>query len=501
MSIKTQNHQNPNPAPRSRFAPSPTGSLHLGGARTALYNYLFAKNNSPEGEFILRCEDTDLQRSTEESLATQIQDLNWLELNWDEGPDPKTLKDNGPHGPYRQSQRTDLYQTYINKLIELDLAYYCFLTDEEALAQKEAAKAAHQAYQVTSPYRNMPIHEAREKIKNGEKATVRFKIPEQDIDYTFTDLVRGEVTLPSHMVGDFVLMRTNGMPVYNFCCVIDDNAMKITHVLRGEEHLSNTLRQLMLYKALKYTPPQFGHLSMILGENRKKLSKRDSAVSCDDFKQKGFLPQALLNYIALLGWSSESGEEIFELKDLIKEFSIDRVHSAAAIFDVKKLTWINQQHIRKLTPEHLWEQLKPFLDQAGLNLNQDPSWVKQSLELFTPNLETLTDAIALYTPLADNKFAITEQAAEVLTWTTSKQVISTWISEIKKINSNYLTTEQFSKLLNQIKSDCAVKGKELFMPIRVAVIGAPQGAELKALIPLLKTKTLLQRAEMCLSHK
>ena len=476
---------------RVRFAPSPTGSLHLGGARTALYNYLFAKHNN--GEFILRCEDTDLERSSEESLKKQISDLSWLGLHWDEGPDANTLQDHGEYGPYRQSNRIDSYLQHAEQLINQGKAYYCFLTDDEITKQKEQAVIKGSVYQVTSPYRDLTLDEAKAKLDNGEKATVRFKIPEQDVNYTFTDLVRGDITLPSHMVGDFVLMRTNGMPVYNFCCAIDDNAMQISHVLRGEEHLSNTLRQLMLYEAFGYTPPEFGHLSMILGENKKKLSKRDAAVSCDDFRQQGFLPQAVLNYIALLGWSSKSGEEIFSFSNLIKEFSIERINPSAAVFDIKKMRWINQHHIRMLSKRELWKELEPFFKEADLKLNQDPAWQDRSLDLFSQNLEVLSDAIDLYKPLAANKFEVSAEAKEVLAWDTSKSVIDTWVKYLKSVDCEYLSEEQFSEALNLIKSECGVKGKQLFMPIRVAIIGAPHGAELKGLVPLLRVVELIGR--------
>lgn len=481
---------------RVRFAPSPTGSLHLGGARTALYNYLFAKNQG--GEFILRCEDTDLERSSEESLRTQLADLAWLGLNWDEGIDAITLEDKGDHAPYRQSKRTANYIKHAEQLISKGQAYYCFLTDEDVLKQKEQAKEKGSVYQITSPYRYLSLSEAKAKIAAGEKATVRFKIPEQDVNYTFTDLVRGEVTLPSHMVGDFVLMRTNGMPVYNFCCVIDDAAMEITHVLRGEEHLSNTLRQLMLYEVFNYKKPEFGHLSMILGENKKKLSKRDAAVSCDDFKQQGFLPQAVLNYVALLGWSSKSGEEVFSFDNLIKDFSVERVNAAAAVFDIKKMRWINQHHIRMLSKKDLWEKLQPFFKQANLDLNTDPKWQDKSLELFTQNLEVLSDAIELYKPLADNIFDIKPESHEVLEWEATKPVIKSWIEQVEAINTDYLSADEFNEILNNIKTQCDVKGKNLFMPIRVAIIGAPHGAELKSLVPLLKKEVLLARANTCI---
>ena len=485
------------PTVRVRFAPSPTGSLHLGGARTALYNYLFAKKNG--GDFIIRIEDTDQERSTQEALQTQLADLNWLGLVWDEGPDPVTLEDKGPYGPYRQSRRLDIYRQYIDKLLTKQQAYYCFLTDAEITQQREAAKLSKKPYQVHSPYRDLPPDQAQQRLANGEAATIRFKTPDQKTNYQFTDIVRGDITLPSNMVADFVILRAGGMPVYNFSCVVDDALMKISHVFRGEEHLSNTLRQLMLYEALDWPAPKFGHLSIILGENKKKLSKREGSVSCNDFQQQGYLPQALLNAIALLGWTDPQGRDILNLNELIDAFSAVELNAAAAILDRNKLKWINAQHLRQLPPADLWRAITPFLQEAELQLPDDPAWQAKSIQLFATDMETLADAVKCYRPLADTEFKLEEEANEVLQWECTTPVIKRWLDLVVEQQQPYLDEDTFQNMLDTIKSDCDVKGKQLFMPIRVAVIGKPHGAELKSLVQLLHKDQLKQRALACLN--
>lgn len=482
---------------RVRFAPSPTGYLHVGGARTALYNYLFAKHNG--GEFILRIEDTDEARSTEESMRMQISDLEWLGLKWQEGPDTKTLKDAGPHGPYRQSRRQDIYKEHAERLLKSGKAFYCFMTDEEIEAQRQAAVAAGRPPQVNSPYRNWTLEQAREHLAKGNTAAVRFKVEEKR-DYILQDLVRGEVKFPSDMVGDFVCLRSSGMPVYNFCCVIDDALMKISHVFRAEEHLSNTLRQMMLYEAFGYVLPKFGHLSIILGSDRQKLSKRHGATSCHEYAENGYLPEALNNFIALLGWSSPAAQEILSMDEMIQQFNYDRLHPAAAVFDEQKLLWVNATHLRALPTEELWRRVEPFLTAAGLVLPKDTEWRMKALSVFKTSMNTLKDAVELFRPLSESPIPILPESDETLSWPQTKQVVSAWKTGVEAAASDYLSEEQFLKLQDAIKEKENVKGKHLFMPIRVAVIGKPHGTELKMLVPLLHKKILLSRATEVLNR-
>lgn len=481
---------------RLRFAPSPTGHLHVGGARTALYNYLYAKKLG--GKFILRIEDTDLERSTEEALKMQIADLVWLGLTWDEGIDPKTHESFGPHGPYRQSLRKPIYQEHAQQLLKSGKAYYDFRTDEELDALKQKAEAEGGFHRTSRPEKIFSNEEAQIRIANGEKAAVRFKV--DDIrDYKLHDIVRGEVSFPSDMVGDFVILRSNGMPVYNFCCVVDDALMKITHVLRAEEHLSNTLRQQMLYEAFGYPTPQFGHLSLVLGEDRQKLSKRHGATSCHEYMERGYLPDALLNFIALLGWGTTDDKEIYSRQELIDAFALDRLNPAGAVFDETKLKWMNSMHLRAMDHQTLWSLINPRLRAQGIECPQDPEWVDRALSLFKTSMETLEDAIPRYQPIDDRLFSIKDDAAEVFTWESSQKVLTAWKQGLEAA-PDYMTTEDFEKLQNGIKDSCGVKGKNLFMPIRVAVIGQPHGAELKILVPLLHKNSLLKRVEECLQR-
>ena len=480
---------------RVRFAPSPTGYLHVGGARTALYSYLYAKKH--KGTFILRIEDTDLERSTEEAMRMQIKDLHWLGLKWDEGPDPETLKDMGEFGPYRQSQRLEIYNKYAQELLEKGHAYYCFLSDEEIEQQRELAKKEKRPPQVDSPYRDWDLSKALEHKKTSEvKPVIRFKVSKEEKDYLVKDLVRGDVTFPSSMVGDFVLLRSSGMPVYNFCCVIDDALMEMTHVFRAEDHLSNTLRQIMVYEALGFSIPEFGHLSIILGEDRQKLSKRHGATSVNDYKENGFLPDAMNNFLALLGWSSPKAQEILSMQDLCEQFDHDRLNAASAVFDETKLKWVNATHLRDLPHDELWNLLTPLFAENKLQLPNDKAWQDKALTTMKTSMERLVDAVELFKPLSLGNFSISDKAKEVLSWETSPKVIKKWIDLVNE--SGELNQESFSAILNQVKTDCEVKGKQLFMPIRVAIIGEPQGAEVKLLVPLMDKSELISRAQKCL---
>ena len=488
---------------RVRFAPSPTGYLHVGGARTALYNYLFAKRHG--GEFILRVEDTDLERSTEESMKMQIADLKWLGLKWDEGVDPETLKDMGPYGPYRQSHRKAIYMEHAQKLVESGRAYYDFRTDAELDAIKEKLIKAGKPPQIEAPEKLVSLAEARERLAKGETAAIRYQVarknePEKR-DYVLNDLVRGEVRFPSDMVGDFVCIRSNGMPVYNFCCAIDDALMKISHVFRAEEHLSNTLRQMMLFEAFGYTPPKFGHLSFILGPDKQKLSKRHGATSCNYFRLKGYLPEALNNFILLSGWSSPDGREILTRDEQISLFTHERFNSAPAVFDDVKLLWMNSMYLRALPHEELWARIQPFLKEAGITLPQggDAAWRDHALTAFKTSMQTLADAPKLFEAIDDSKFSIKPDAAEVMAWPESLKVWNAWKSELESHAASVISEPEFNAMQDRVKVAAGVKGKHLFQPIRIAVIGQPHGTELKILVPLLDKKSLVKRVETCLA--
>lgn len=485
---------------RTRFAPSPTGYLHVGGARSALFNLLFAKHNN--GKFILRIEDTDQERSTEESLRMMVQDMVWLGLNWDEGVDPVTLKDMGPCAPYRQSQRLDIYKKVADELIKTGKAYYCFMTDEELETERARVKAINQNAHVESPYEAWTLEQAQAELATGKNAVVRFRTKHLRKDYLLPDLIRGEVRFPSDMVGDFVLLRSDGMPVYNFCCVVDDFQMKISHVLRAEEHLPNTLRQLMIYEAMNWPVPQFGHISLVLDDDRQKLSKRKGAVACDQFMKDGYLPEALNNFMALLGWSHPEGKEIFSMDEMIKLFTLDRVNASGAVFDRVKFKWMNAQYLRAQDNQTIWNQIKPHLKAAGIHLPaeaSETSWQMKSVETFKPKLEILTDAIGLYQSLDDSKFEISDDSSEALAWEPTKNVLAAWKRQIETHPSDTFTEADFIAIENTVKTQANAKGKNLFMPIRVAVIGKPHGTEVKLLVPLMSKQSLLTRVNQVLS--
>lgn len=476
---------------RVRFAPSPTGYLHVGGARTALYNWLYAKKKG--GKFILRIEDTDQARSTEEALQMQVSDLKWLGLNWDEGYDI-----GGPYGPYKQSERLSIYKEKAEDIIEAGKAYYCFCSDEELEQKKEIAKKEGRPPHYDGKCRNLKIADSRAKIKGGEKSVVRFKV-DTTKEVSFKDIIRNDVTFPPNMVGDFIILRSDGMPVYNFCCTVDDALMKITHVLRAEEHLSNTLRQIMLYEALNEKIPEFGHLSIILGEDRQKLSKRHGATSCNEFKNKGYLPEALLNFMALLGWSSPNGDEILTVEQLINQFDLDRMTPSSAIFDQKKFNWVNATHLRALPPSELWEQLKVFLEQNSVEYNKDSEWQKQAVEILKSSMETLADGVELFKLLDDAFFDLTSEGLETIQWKEAKPVIEAWIEVLKAHSHDKISEAEFGELQNKVKEKSGQKGKFLFMPLRVSVIGKPHGTELKLLVPLINKQSLIDRASKCLT--
>ena len=483
---------------RVRFAPSPTGYLHVGGARSALYNLLYAKHN--KGKFILRIEDTDQARSTEESLKMMIDDLKWLGLNWDEGPHPETLKDMGAYGPYKQSERLSLYKKAADELLQSGKAYYCFMTDAEIDAQREELKAQGLQPHVISPWENKPVSEALQKLSNGEKAVVRFRTRELKKDYILKDLIRGEVKFPSDMVSDFVLLRSDGMPVYNFCCVVDDYMMKITHVLRAEEHLPNTLRQMMIFEGLGWPLPLFGHISLVLDDDRQKLSKRKGAVACDMYKKEGYLPAAMNNFLALLGWSHPQEKEVMSMQEMQDHFSLDRVHSSGAVFDRVKLKWMNSQHLRALPNNEIWQQISPFLNEAGLKLPTDLDWQNKSVETFKSYMEILSDAVNLYTPLDDSKYEIKAESEEALKWESTKPVLTAWKELVAQHPKESFTEEDFLKIQDEVKVKSGQKGKNLFFPIRIALIGQPHGAELKILVPLMSKKSILIRADRALER-
>ena len=344
---------------RVRYAPSPTGQLHIGGARTALFNYLFARKNN--GTFIFRIEDTDQTRHVETAEAKQMEGLRWLGIEWDEG-----LGVGGDHGPYRQTERLDLYQTYIKQLLDQGHAYECFCTEEELARERAEQEARGETPMYSGRCRHLTSAEKERLRAEGRRPTVRFLVPKDQV-IEFEDQVRGHVAFESNGIGDFIIARADGIPMYNYACVIDDHTMRITHVIRGEEHLSNTPRQLLLYQAFGWEAPQFAHISLILNQDRKKMSKRDESIIqfVEQYKELGYLPEAVVNFIALLGWSPKGENEIFSLAELEQEFSLDRISKSPAVFDTEKLAWMNNAYMKQADTERVVGLALPHLQRAG----------------------------------------------------------------------------------------------------------------------------------------
>lgn len=512
---------------RVRFAPSPTGFLHVGGARTALYNYLFAKQH--KGSFILRIEDTDQNRHQEQSISHLLKSLTWLGLNWDEGfsLDPKT--DQGSHAPYRQSERLSIYQNFAKQLIDENKAYYCFMSPEQEATQKQQALKKNIAWKVSSPYRDMPKEEALKKIQNGDKASIRFKTPQTNTEYKMQDLVRGQICLPADSLGDFILIRTDAIPVYNFCCAIDDALMKISHVFRGEEHLINSFKQQLIQVAINCRPPQTGHLSIILDQDKKKLSKRQNASSIEHYQDEGYLPESLINFLSLLGWNPGTTQEFFYKKDLIQQFQIQELNKSSAVFDEDKLLWLNQEHIKSLSNDQFLNKLIAYaqaqkIKHKTLDLGiagsilcyhanshkesksskpdgnaQDIKKIQTYLPLVRIHFKTLKQAINLLNLLLQEQFVFQKDAQQVCQWPHSKLVLQSWLHFLKQSknkNISLLDFKNFQKLM-QSKS---IKGKEFFMPLRCALIGQPQGIEIKVFLQILSVDQLVTRAQLALKQ-
>lgn len=472
---------------RVRFAPSPTGHLHVGNVRTALYNWLFARQNG--GSFVLRIEDTDLERSEKRYEEQLMEDLTWLGLLWDEGVDK-----GGPFGPYRQTDRFDLYRQYADRLLAEGKAYYCFCSVAELEREREAQLAAGLQPHYQGKCRNISPAEAAERRQRGEEAALRLRVREGAVG--FTDLVFGPLSVDCAVIGDFILVRSNGAAQYNFACVIDDSGMRISHVIRGEGHISNTYRQILLFEALGLEPPQFAHLSTILGKDGAKLSKRHGATSIDEFRRQGYLPEALVNYLTLLGWAPKDGQEILTPQDLIREFDLRAVNRSPAVFDVEKLNWVNRSHLKKLTRERLATLAIPYFQEQGfLPKDAAPEPVAWTVDLaefllgHVDKLEDLPREAATALAFEPEQTLRAPETCEVLAHEGARPVISAFAELLEGASS--FDFEAYKDVVGKVKARTGQKGKHLFHPIRVAVTGKSSGPELEKLIPLLERGSAL----------
>jgi len=481
------------PVSRLRFAPSPTGQLHVGNARTALFNWLMARGAG--GTFVLRIEDTDFARSTTEAEGSALEDLRWLGLNWDEGPAAA-----GTHGPYRQSERLHIYRAHAVELMARGQAYHCFCSEEQLEMDRYHALRNMQPPKYVGRCRNVTANDARMRIEAGDPAVIRFRVPDGDREIAFDDLVRGRVSFMSEVIGDFVLVRSGGVPAYNFAVVIDDALMEISHVIRGEDHISNTPRQLLLYEAFGWTPPRFGHVSMVLGPDHSKLSKRHGATSVAEFRERGYLPEAFGNYLALLGWSPGDKEELLPLDELARRFRIDDVGKSAGVFDPEKLAWVNRHYLKLASPERLMELARPFVSRQGWLPGTD-SPGDPALEIRDSNArEFLTRAVVIAAQSIDRLDQVPARLHFLFDYSASRaladpavrgeaiearSVIAALAEETAR-SGRLLEKDAFRALAARIRQQTGAKGKALFHPIRLALTGEAEGLELDLAVPLIE---------------
>ena len=466
---------------RLRFAPSPTGQLHVGNARTALFNWLLARGQG--GTFIVRIEDTDVERSTRESERAILDDLRWMGLDWTEG-----VEAGGVHGPYRQSERRHVYRAHAVELLAGGRAYQCFCSAEQLEADRQAALADGQPPKYSGRCRLVSREDARRRIEGGEAAVIRFRVPESR-DVVFDDLVRGQLRFSTDVIGDPVLVRSDGMPAYNYAVVVDDALMEITHVIRGEDHISNTPRQLLLYEAFGWKPPRFAHVSLVMGPDHAPLSKRHGATSVAEFRARGYLPEALTNYLALIGWSPGEGDELLPVEELARRFRLEDVGRSAGVFDVEKLAWVNRHSLKAADPARLARLSTPYFQQAGWlaePTEADVDFLSSVVPIVAASVDRLEQVPARVAFLFDYSAAraldIPGVAAEARD---ARAVIEALADELSRSEPLH-DREMFRALAARVRERTGQKGKALFHPIRLALTGEPEGVELDLAVPAIE---------------
>ena len=487
---------------RVRYAPSPTGHLHIGNARTALFNYLFARHN--KGTMVLRIEDTDQKRNVKGGSKSQMENLHWLGIDWDEGPDK-----GGDYGPYRQSERKEIYQKYIDQLIDEGKAYYSYKTEEELEAQREEQRAAGVAPHYTYEYEGMTadeIKQAQDEAKaKGLKPVVRIHIPEMET-YSWDDIVKGHLEFESDTIGgDFVIQKRDGMPTYNFAVVIDDHLMKITHVLRGDDHVSNTPKQLVVYEALGWEPPKFGHMTLIINsETGKKLSKRDESVLqfIEQYRDLGYLPEAMFNFITLLGWSPKGENEIFNKREFIKQFDPARLSKSPAAFDKKKLEWINNQYIKKADRDTLLDLALNNLQEAGL-VDEHPTpekmeWVRQLVNIYSVQMSYTKQIVDMAKIFFEEAKDLSDEEIEEIKNDDGRGVIEEFKKQLDLIPR--FTSVQIMNAIQATRKATGIKGRKLFMPIRIATTRSMVGPGIGEAMELLGKERVLEHIDLTLKQ-
>lgn len=478
---------------RVRFAPSPTGHLHVGNARTALFNWLLARHAG--GTFILRIEDTDAERSTRESEAAIVNDLRWLGLEWDEG-----VEKGGAYGPYRQSERLDIYRAHAAELLTRRQAYYCFCSADKLERERQAMLAAGLPPKYAGTCRAIGPDEAARRVEAGEPAVIRLRVPPaRDVD--FIDLVRGPVSFHTDVIGDPVLVRSDGMPAYNFAVVVDDALMEVTHVVRGEDHISNTPRQLLLYEAFGWRPPAFAHLSLVMGPDHAPLSKRHGATSVKEFREKGYLPAALANYLALIGWSPGDGDELLPLDELARRFDLGKVALSAGIFDEDKLAWANRHYLKQVLPGPLVDLALPFLRERSMVVGTVSALAREWLAFVVPPMAASVDRLAqipdrlqtIFSFDADTALA-REDIRREFDAPGAREVVAALADDLAT-SPRLVDRDVYRAAAARIKGKTGQTGRALFHPIRVALTGETQGPELDLLLPAIDRATILTPAD------
>lgn len=481
---------------RVRFAPSPTGFVHIGSLRTALYNYLFAKKMG--GEYVLRVEDTDQSRLVEGAIENMLNAMSWSGVNHDEGvmlDENGNIVQNGQYGPYIQSQRLHIYKEYIQELLDKGHAYYCFCSKERIDKVREIQKSEGKIPRYDGFCRGLSKEEVEQKIANGESYVIRLKLPSNK-EIKFNDIVRGHVSINSNDMDDQVLMKSDGFPTYHFAVVIDDYLMKITHVIRGEEWLPSTPKHVYLYEAFGWEAPTFVHLPNILNTEKKKLSKRQGDVAVEDFNKKGYLPEGLVNYVALVGWSPEDNKELFNMEELEQAFSLERVSRSGGVFDTDKLNWVNQHYIKDASDEYITDLSIPFLIESGYITEEDAKekyeWIKSMVHIVKeglPFVKEITNKVGIF--FGDNVELEDAECREFL----ELEHIPTLINVLEeKISNTEEVNEAFVKgMFKEIQKEHGIKGKNLFMGTRIILTGQMHGPEIPLVLSVLGKERCLSR--------
>lgn len=481
---------------RVRYAPSPTGHLHIGNARTALFNYLFARNQ--QGKFIIRIEDTDQKRNVEGGEQSQLTYLKWLGIDWDESVDV-----GGDYGPYRQMERLDIYKKYWQELLDRGLAYKCYCTEEELEASREEQLAKGQMPRYSGKCCHLNEEDHKQLENEGRVPSIRFKVPNNKV-YLFDDIVKKKVSFDSNDIGDFVIVKKDGIPTYNFAVAIDDHEMAITHVLRGEDHISNTPKQMMIYEAFDWQPPIFGHMTLIVNENRKKLSKRDESIIqfIEQYRDLGYLPESLFNFISLLGWSPKGEEELFTRDELINIFDPERLSTSPAVFDPKKLAWVNNQYIKKASLDDVVKLALPHLIKAEKLseplTDEKRQWATELISLYQEQLQYGAEIVELTELFFKDEISYNDDTMEILKEEQVPEVLGAFAHELRELDQ--WEANEIKARIKATQKSTGHKGKKLFMPIRVATTGQMHGPELPQSIALLGKTVVLNRLEAVLAQ-